>query len=67
MAGCEDKLVQSVLRRVLEAVFEPKFHWRMFGLRLWMGCHNDLKKLNRLVELGKASFIVNADIKGFLF
>jgi group II intron reverse transcriptase/maturase len=65
MAAYEDKIVQSALGRVLMAVYEPKFHDSMYGFRPDRGCHDALKALTRLIEKGKANYIVDADIKGY--
>ena len=61
----EDKLVQSALKRILEAVYEPKFRSNMYGFRPKLNCHDALKKLNKHIEKDKTSYIVDADIKGF--
>jgi group II intron reverse transcriptase/maturase len=65
IAAYEDKLVQSALGRVLMAVYEPKFCNTMHGFRPNRGCHDALKELARLIEAGKTSYIVDADIKGY--
>jgi len=65
MAAYEDKLVQSALGKVLMAVYEPKFHPRMYGFRPNRGCHDALKELTQQVQYGKTSYVVDADIKGF--
>ena len=65
IAAYEDKLVQAALSKVLMAVFEPKFHDSMYGFRPGRGQHDALKALARLVERGKTSYIVDADIKSF--
>jgi group II intron reverse transcriptase/maturase len=65
MASYEDKLVQSALGRVLMAIYEPKFRNSMHGFRPNRGCHDALKELARLVEKGKTSYIIDADIKGY--
>ena len=65
IAAYEDKLVQSALKRVLEAVYEPKFRDSMYGFRPNLGCHDALKELNRQIEKGKTNYIVEADIKGY--
>ena len=65
MAAYEDKLVQSALGKILMAVYEPKFRDSMFGFRPNLGCHGALKELNRLIEKGKAGYVVDADVKGF--
>lgn len=65
IAAYEDKLVQQALKKILEAVFEPKFHDCMFGFRPNRSCHDALKKLNNMIERNKTSYILDADIKGF--
>jgi group II intron reverse transcriptase/maturase len=65
ISAYEDKLVQSALKRVLEAVYEPKFHDSMYGFRPNRGCHDAIKELNCQLEHGKTSYVVDADIKGF--
>jgi group II intron reverse transcriptase/maturase len=65
ISAYEDKLVQSALKRVLEAVYEPKFRGHMFGFRPNLGCHDALKELNQQIEKGNTNYIVDADIKSF--
>jgi len=65
ISAYEDKLVQMALMRILEAVYEPKFRWHMFGFRPNLGCHDAIKALNILIEKGKTNYIIDADIKGF--
>jgi len=65
ISAYEDKLVQMALMRVLQAVYEPKFRGHMFGFRSNLGQHDAIRELNRLIEKGKASYIVDADIKSF--
>lgn len=65
IAAYEDKLVQSALKRILEAVYEPKFRSTMFGFRPNKSCHDALRKLNHQIEEKKVNYVVDADIKGF--
>lgn len=65
IAAYEDKLVQDALSRVLSAVFEGRLHNSMHGFRPNRNCHTALRALNTLIEKGKTSYIVDADIKGF--
>ena len=65
MASYEDKLVQSALSRILMAVYEPKFANSMYGFRPNRGQHDALKEVTRLIEKGKTSYVVDADIKGY--
>ena len=57
-----DKLVQEVLRIILEAVYEPIFLDVSHGFRPKRSCHTALKQLRR--EFNGTRWFVEGDIKG---
>ena len=57
-----DKLVQEVLRMVLESVYEPVFLPVSHGFRPRRSCHTALKSLKR--EFNGMRWFVEGDIKG---
>ena len=61
----EDKIVQMALKKIIEAIYEPKLSNSMYGFRQNRSCHDALKQLNRIIENNKISYVVDADIKGF--
>jgi group II intron reverse transcriptase/maturase len=61
----EDKLVQSGLVRILEAVYEQDFIGDSYGFRPNRSCHLALRTLSVMVEKGTVNVIAEADIKGF--
>jgi len=61
----EDKLVQSGLVRILEAVYEQDFIDDSYGFRPNRSCHQALRTLNTIIEEGTVNVIAEADIKGF--
>lgn len=61
----EDKLVQSGLVKILEAVYEQDFIPDSYGFRPGRSCHHALKALSDAVENNPVNHIVEADIKGF--
>lgn len=65
IANFEDKIVQMAVKKILEAIFEPKFLNNMFGFRPNKNCHDALKYLNKCIEKQKTNFILDADIKGY--
>jgi group II intron reverse transcriptase/maturase len=65
MAAYEDKLVQAALAKTLMAVYEPKLHSSIYGYRPGRNQHGALIVLARLVEGGRTSYVVEADVKGF--
>ena len=61
----EDKIVQLAVKKILEAIYEPKFLDCMYGFRPKRGCHEAIKEVYQRVSHGKINYIVDADIKGF--
>lgn len=61
----EDKLVQAALKKVLEAVYEPRFLNCMYGFRPHRGCHGAVKEVYQDMCHGKINYIIDADVKGF--
>lgn len=61
----EDKIVQLALKKLLEAIYEPKFKENMFGFRPNIGCHQAIKYVRKEIMSRRINYIVDADIKGF--
>jgi len=61
----EDKLVQSCLVKILQAIYEQDFISDSYGFRPSRGCHDALRALSQTVENQSIHYIVEADIKGF--
>lgn len=57
-----DKLIQEVLRLILEAIYEQIFLDTSHGFRPKRSCHTALKMIKR--EFGGARWFVEGDIKG---
>jgi len=57
-----DKLVQEVLRMILQAVYEPVFLDCSHGFRPSRSCHTALKSLKK--EFNGARWFIEGDIKG---
>lgn len=65
IADFEDKIIQLAVKKIVEAIFEPKFTNNMFGFRPEKSCHDCLKYLTQCVEWKKTNYILDADIKGY--
>ena len=61
----EDKIVQNALSEVLTAVYEQDFHDCSYGFRPGRSAHDVLRELNRVVMIGEARVILEADIQSF--
>ena len=65
IANFEDKIVQLAVKKLIEAIYEPKFTNNMFGFRPNRGCHDALKYLNYCIENKYTNYILDADIRGY--
>ena len=65
ISNYEDKIVQLAMKKIIEAIFEPKLSKCMYGFRPNKGCHSALKSLNKIIENRKVSYVVDDDIKGY--
>jgi group II intron reverse transcriptase/maturase len=61
----EDKIVQMGLTKILQAIYEADFLPCSFGFRPKTGCHDALRRLDRIINKHKVNYILEADIKGF--
>ncbi|WP_242145247.1 MULTISPECIES: reverse transcriptase/maturase family protein [unclassified Bacillus cereus group] len=59
----EDKLVQEVVRRILESIYEPQFSNHSHGFRPNRSCHTALKEIRNTFT--GARWFIEGDIKGF--
>lgn len=65
IANYEDKIVQLAIKKIIEAIYEPKFLGSMHGFRPQRGCHSATRELTHILYPGTYRYIVEADIKGF--
>jgi RNA-directed DNA polymerase len=58
------RIAQEVVRRLINPIFEKKFHNNSFGFRPGKNCHQAVEKVLEYLSQGYL-YIVDADIKGF--
>jgi group II intron reverse transcriptase/maturase len=65
--GCiEDKVVQLLVARILEAIYEPMFHRNSFGFRRGKSAHQAVRRLYRVINQWRDScVVVEVDIEKF--
>jgi group II intron reverse transcriptase/maturase len=61
----EDRLIQGVMRRVLDEIYREKFYDFSYGFREGMSCHQAISEVQDIIGTKKINFVVDADIKGF--
>lgn len=65
LASYEDKIVQLGLKKIVEAVYEPKFKDNMYGFRPKRNCHMAIKDVCVSIVRKRINYVVDGDIKGF--
>jgi len=65
--GClEDKIVQCAVAKILEAIYEPRFHRESYGFRPKRSAHQALHSVHKQVtKHGKHTVVVEMDIEKF--
>jgi hypothetical protein len=66
ISALEDKIVEEATRRTLEPIYEAVFEGSSYGYRPGRSPHQCLDVLGQTIQQKKISYVVEADIKGFL-
>jgi len=61
----EDKIVQKMMQRVLESIYEPIFLDCSFGFRPGLGCHDAIRALQNYLHKESVETIIDIDLKNF--
>jgi len=61
----EDKLLQTAVSLILQAIYEQEFLSCSYGYRPKIGAGNAVQELSARLQFGKHGYVVEADIKSF--
>jgi len=61
----EEKMLQKLVSKILEAIFEGEFLDSSYGYRPKVGAKDAVKEITRKLHFGNFGYVVEADIKGF--
>lgn len=61
----EDRLVQGVMARILNEVYEPRFLDCSYGFREGRNVHQAIREVNQAIMYKGVNYILDCDIKGF--
>jgi group II intron reverse transcriptase/maturase len=65
LPAAEDKIVQTMLKEILESIYEQEFLECSHGFRPERSCHTAIKELNDAIMHKPVNFVVDVDIKKF--
>ena len=61
----EDKIVQKMMQRVLESIYDPTFLECSYGFRPGKGCHDAIKALQQHLYSNEVQVVIDIDLANF--
>ena len=65
ISNFEDKIVQLMMSKVLEAIYEPIFHNLSFGFRKGRSCHQAIRACHNHLYKNEIEVVFDADLANF--
>ena len=65
ISTAEDKMVQLMFSKILEAIYEPLFYDCSFGFRRGISAHDAIKACQQHLYKGQANIILDIDLENF--
>lgn len=65
ISNFEDKLIQKMVQRTLESIYEPLFLDCSFGFRPKKSCHDAIQALGRHLLLNEVQTVIDLDLADF--
>lgn len=65
ISGFEDKLVQRMMQKILESIYDPIFLNCSYGFRPGKGCHDAIRDLQHFLHEKAIQTVIDIDLKNF--
>lgn len=65
ISNFEDKIVQKMLQRILESIYDPTFLDCSYGFRMGIGCHDAIKDLHQHLFNNEVETVIDVDFANF--
>ena len=65
ISNFEDKIVQKMMQKILESVYEPLFYESSYGFRPGRGCHDAIKALQNHLNDHEVETVIDVDLSNF--
>lgn len=65
ISNFEDKLMQGMMRKVLEHIYDPQFLECSYGFRKGRSCHDAIKDLNHYLFRHEVETVLDVDLAGY--
>ena len=65
ISGFEDKIIQKMMQRILESIYEPLFLNCSYGFRPGKSCHSAIKDLQNHLYVHNIQTVIDIDLKNY--
>ena len=65
ISGFEDKIVQKMMQKILESIYDPIFLNCSYGFRPGRGCHDAIRDLQHYLYKNETQIIIDIDLQNF--
>ena len=65
ISNLEGKIVQKMMQRVLESIYEPLFLECSYGFRPGKGCHYAMRALHHHLHRNEVQTVIDIDLAGY--
>jgi group II intron reverse transcriptase/maturase len=65
ISNFEDKIIQRMMHKVLESIYEPLFHENSYGFRPGRSCHDAIKELNAYLYTHSIETVIDVDLSNY--
>ena len=65
ISNFEDKIVQKMMQKVLESIYEPLFYENSYGFRPGRSCHDAIKALQNYLNDHEIETVIDVDLSNF--
>lgn len=65
ISNFEDKIVQKMMQKVLESIYEPLFHENSYGFRPGKNCHDAIGALHAFLSTQVVETVIDVDLSNF--
>lgn len=65
ISNLEDKIVQRMMHKILESIYEPLFHENSYGFRPGRSCHDAIKALHAHLDTHQVETVMDVDLSNY--
>lgn len=65
ISNFEDKIIQRMMHKVLESIYEPLFHESSYGFRPGRSCHDAIEALHAHLSTHEVATIIDVDLANY--